>query len=124
MSFRYIIKKINSLKKLLLMLVALMSGCSSMQDLREEKAFNSYQSKKKIDTVAECILIGWQEKSQQYGSVFIQPYQDGKTVFTQSQLEIVDLKSVGDITNIEFRHQGGLFAYRVNSRTKVIKRCI
>lgn len=124
MSFLYIIKKTNSLKKSLLMLVVLMSGCSSMQELRKEQASNSYQSNKPIDAVAECILSGWQEQSQKYGSVFIQPYEGGKTVFTQSQLEIVDLKSVGELTKIEFRHQGGLFAYRVNSRTKVIERCI
>lgn len=124
MSFVYIIKKANLLKKSLMILVVLMSGCSSLQDLRKEQASNSYQSKKQIDTVAECILSGWQEQSQKYGSVFIQPYEGGKTVFTQSQLEVVDMKHVGDINKIEFRHQGGLFSYRVNSRTKVIERCI
>lgn len=102
----------------------IMTGCSSMQDLRKEPPSNSYQSKNKVDVVAECILGGWQEQSQKYGSVFIQPYDGGKTVFTQSQLEIVDLKSQGEITRIDFRHQGGLFAYRINSRTKVIERCI
>ncbi|HAS1733764.1 TPA: hypothetical protein I4G13_000474 [Enterobacter cloacae] len=111
-------------KTLLALSLLIMAGCSSMQDLRKEPASNTFQSKKQIDAVAECILAGWQEESQKYGSVFIQPYDGGKTVFTQSQLEMVDLKSDGGITKIEFRHQGGLFAYRINSRIKVIERCI
>ncbi|EFN4619224.1 hypothetical protein JKL13_000186 [Escherichia coli] len=111
-------------KTLLAFSLLIMAGCSSMQDLRKEPASNSYQSKKQIDPVAECILVGWQEESQKYGSVFIQPFDGGKTVFTQSQLEMVDLISDGGITKIEFRHQGGLFAYRINSRIKVIERCI
>jgi len=112
------------MKKIALCGLLILSGCSSMQDLRKEQASNSYQSNKQIDAVAECILSGWQEQSQKYGSVFIQPYEGGKTVFTQSQLEIADLKAAGGATKVEFRHQGGLFAYRVNSRTKVIERCI
>lgn len=111
-------------KSLLALSLLIMAGCSSMQDLRKEPASNNFQSKKQIDAVAECILAGWQEESQKYGSVFIQPYNGGKTVFTQSQLEMVDLISDGVITKIEFRHQGGLFAYRINSRIKVIERCI
>lgn len=111
-------------KSLLALSLLIMAGCSSMQDLRKEPASNTFQSKKQIDAVAECILAGWQEESQKYGSVFIQPYNGGKTVFTQSQLEMVDLISDGVITKIEFRHQGGLFAYRINSRIKVIERCI
>ena len=111
-------------KTLLTLSLIIMAGCSSMQDLRKEPASNNFQSKKQIDAVAECILSGWQEESQKYGSVFIQPYDGGKTVFTQSQLEMVDLISDGGITKIEFRHQGGLFAYRINSRIKVIERCI
>lgn len=100
------------------------AGCSSMQDLRKEPPSNTYQSKKQIDVVAECILNGWQEQSQKYGSVFIQPHEGGKTIFTQSQLEMADLKSEGEVTNIEFRHQGGLFNYRIDSRIKAIERCI
>lgn len=111
-------------KALVAFSLLIIAGCSSMQDLRKEPASNSYQSKKQIDAVSECILGGWQEESQKYGSVFIQPYNGGKTVFTQSQLEMVDLISDGRITKIEFRHQGGLFAYRINSRIKVIERCI
>lgn len=112
------------MKKVAVFGLLILSGCSSMQDLRKEPASNSYQSKKQIDVVAECILNGWQEQSQQYGGVFIQPYDGGKTVFTQSQLEIADLKPIGEVIKIEFRHQGGLFSYRINSRTKVIERCI
>ena len=111
-------------KALVAFSLLVIAGCSSMQALRKEPASNSYQSEKQIDAVAECILGGWQEESQKYGSVFIQPYAGGKTVFTQSQLEMVDLISDGRITKIEFRHQGGLFAYRINSRIKVIERCI
>ncbi|HAT7505705.1 TPA: hypothetical protein JAV72_003432 [Citrobacter braakii] len=113
------------MKKILLAFsLLIIAGCSSMQDLRKEPASNSYQSKKKIDPVAECILVGWQEESQKYGGVFIQPFEGGKTVFTQSQLEMVDLISDGGITKVEFRHQGGLFAYRINNRIKVIERCL
>lgn len=111
-------------KAFLALSLLIMAGCSSMQDLRNEPASNTFQSRKKIDAVSECILVGWQEESQKYGSVFIQPYDGGKTVFTQSQLEMVDLISEGGITKIEFRHQGGLFAYRINSRIKVIEHCI
>lgn len=111
-------------KALLVFSLLIVAGCSSMQDLRKESAANSYQSKKQIDALAECILVGWQEESPKYGSVFIQPYDGGKTVFTQSQLEMVDLIPKGEFTKIEFRHQGGLFSYRINSRIKVIERCI
>lgn len=111
-------------KKLVFISFLILAGCSSMQDLRKEPASNTFQSKKQIDAVAECILGGWQEESQKYGGVFIQPYGGGKTVFTQSQLEMVDFTSDGAITNLEFRHQGGLFGYRIKSRIKVIERCI
>ena len=115
----------RDMKKALLALSLLsIAGCSSMQDLRKEPASNTFQSKKQIDAVAECILAGWQEESQKYGSVFIQPHDGGKTIFTQSQLEMADLKSVGEVTNIEFRHQGGLFNYRITSRIKAIESCI
>ncbi len=111
-------------KTLFCLSLLIIAGCSGMHELRKEPASNSYQSKKKINAVADCILAGWQEESQKYGSVYIQPYDGGKTVFTQSQLEMVDLISGGGITKIEFRHQGGLFDYRINSRIKVIERCI
>ncbi|MDF7760799.1 hypothetical protein PU683_14860 [Kosakonia cowanii] len=113
------------MKKLLFALAIFgIAGCSSMQDLRKEPPSNTYQSKKQIDAVAECILTGWQEQSQKYGSVYIQPHDGGKTIFTQSQLEMADLKPEGEVTNIEFRHQGGLFNYRIDSRIKAIERCI
>ncbi|EIJ9085344.1 hypothetical protein I9Y19_005480 [Citrobacter freundii] len=112
------------MKKAVIWTLLLLSGCSSMQDLRSEAPSNSYKSSKQVDIIANCILTGWQQQSQKYGSVFIQPYENGKTVYTQSQLEMADINRDGELTTIEFRHQGGLFSYRLNSRTGVIEQCL
>lgn len=105
-------------------LVLLLSGCSSMQDLREAAPNNEFTSNKSIDDVSNCIMNSWQMQSQRYGSVFIQQYGTGKTVYTQSQLEMVDVTRPSNVTNIKFYHQGGLLGYRVNSRLESIKQCL
>lgn len=113
------------MRKLMISLVALgLVGCSSMADLRAGKPDAEFTSKKRSESVAECILFGWQKNSVRYGDVYMQPFENGKTVFTQISVEVADIVESNSITNVKFYYQGGLFAYRVNSRIDVIKQCI
>lgn len=113
------------MKKLLIAscLVAL-TGCSSMAELRSKPPAQEFKSNKSAVNVAQCILMGWQNKSQTYGSVFIQDMDKGKTVYTASQLEVADVTEVNGDTTVKFYHQGGLFSYRLNGRIEVINNCL
>lgn len=113
------------MRNILLILSSIfLSSCSSMSDMRAGAPAAEFISSKDADGIANCILSGWQEKSQTYGPVFIQDFEKGKSVYSQSQLELADIKKTGEATTILFYHQGGLFGYRVNSRLGVVKKCI
>ncbi|HHK9512101.1 TPA: hypothetical protein ACWLW2_003885 [Morganella morganii] len=113
------------MKKIItLLFIFIGTGCAGMAELRQRPADNKFQSDKSTQEVANCILYGWQEKSQTYGSVFIQPAKDGWSVYSAGQLELVDVTSTGDKTNISFYHQGGMFKYRIDNRINSITSCI
>lgn len=114
------------MKRVFLIIVAMiLIGCSSMSELRQEKPEATFSSTKDIDKISECILFGWQEKSSRFGDVFMQPYKQGKTVYTIGSIEIVDIiKSDNEQIKLSFYHQGGLFRSRINARIDVIKTCI
>ncbi|WP_261111004.1 hypothetical protein [Serratia entomophila] len=112
------------MKKALLIAALLISGCSSMSDMRNSPPASSFTSSKDAKSVSECILFGWQEKSSRYGDVFIQPYSNGYTVFSPSNIEIADILNLSGKTKIEYRHQSGVFSYRRDDRVNKIKGCI
>lgn len=104
-------------------LVAL-SGCASMEDLRNSPPAKSYTSKKDTSEISTCILQGWQKNSVRYGEVFIQPHPKGYTVYTPSSTEVADVLNEGGKVEVNFYHQGGLFDSRISARTEVIEGCI
>lgn len=112
------------MKKALLITALVISGCSSMSDMRNSPPASSFTSSKDAKSVSECILFGWQEKSSRYGDVFIQPNKNGYTVYSPSNIEIVDVLNVSGETKVEYRHQGGVFSYRIDDRVNKIKSCI
>ncbi|MBD2800742.1 membrane lipoprotein lipid attachment site-containing protein [Xenorhabdus sp. M] len=113
------------MKKIIFTLCLLaMTGCSSIQDMRNRNPNQTFVSNKSVKNIAECILFEWQENTPRYGSVFIQPYSDGYTVYSESQLEVADIINENNRAKINFYHQGGLFDYRIDNRVKKIKLCI
>lgn len=109
---------------ILIPLSLFLSSCSSMSEMRAGAPAAEFHSDKDVNEISNCILRGWQEKSQTYGSVFLQDLEEGKSVYSQSQLELADIKQSNDAVSILFYHQGGLFSYRINNRLDVIKKCI
>ena len=116
--------KSENMKRLLLLLgTMVLFGCSSMADMRTRAPDARFTSTKDINDVSECILFGWQENSGRYGSVFIQPFNNGgKTVYGTT--EFVDLNKLNKGVSVNFYHNGGTFWYRVDSRVKNIRKCI
>lgn len=114
------------MKRYLLLLgcgVAL-SGCTTMSDLRNSPPANQYSSTKDVGSLSECILYGWQENSNRYGDVFLQPFNGGKTVFSQGSQEVADVTNSKNGSMVLFYHQSGLFKYRLDAREKSIKQCL
>ncbi|MEL5591557.1 MULTISPECIES: hypothetical protein [Serratia] len=112
------------MKKALLITALFISGCSSMSEMRNSPPAESFVSNKDAKSVSECILFGWQENSSRYGDVFIQPYRNGFTVYSPSNIELVDVFDFNGNTDIEYRHQSGIFSYRIDDRVSKIKNCI
>lgn len=111
-------------------LCLLLSGCalSSFNDLRSQKPDLEFTSTKAPETIAYCILYGWQEHSSgffQYGESYIQPYpKGGFTVFSEMRIEVVDLIPTGKKTQLNFYYQGGVIPNRLNKRVNTVKSCI
>ncbi|AXG42256.1 hypothetical protein GPY51_06055 [Photorhabdus laumondii subsp. laumondii] len=112
------------MKKTILIPLLILVGCSSIQDMRNREPNQVSVSTKQAKNVAECILFGWQENSPRYGGVFIQPYGNGYTVYSNSQLEVADVINDNNIVKVNFYHQSGLFSYRINTRIEKIENCI
>jgi hypothetical protein len=113
------------MKKIIVALAMLaLVGCKSMADLRASTPNNTFRSNHDVNTLSLCILNGWQNNSVRYGEVFIQPLNNGKTVYSQGEQELVDIFANSNETTVKFYHQSGLFEYRVDSRINVLKSCI
>lgn len=108
----------------LLVCAVTLSGCSTMSDLRNSPPSEQYSSSKDVSSLSECILFGWQENSNRYGDVFLQPFSGGKTVLSQGSQEFADVTSSGKGSSVLFYHQSGLFKYRIDAREEAIKKCI
>lgn len=116
------------MKKLLVSIAIItLSGCVNMQELREKKPDYTTSSTKSTDVVSNCILNEWQKNVFRYGNIFIQDYvslKNGKSIYSESQSEIVDVYTDNNVTHINFYHQSALFGYRVDERLNGIKRCL
>lgn len=109
--------------KCLLLAVVVLSGCASINEMRAEPPYYTAVSEKNAKDTAECILFGWQNNSFRYGDVYIQPYNNGYTVYSSSSLEVADVVPKNNMTEIKFYHQGGLFKPRINDRINYINSC-
>lgn len=104
--------------------IVVLSGCKSLSDIRSEEPDNVFSSVKGVDDVAECILYGWQSKSYIDGPMkaYIQPLPGGKTVYTDSFIEVADIKKEdASKVSIKFYSQGRLHRDEMRS---VISKCI
>ncbi|MDE1493158.1 hypothetical protein [Xenorhabdus bovienii] len=113
------------MKRIIFVLCLLiLTGCSSIQDMRKRDVDQEFSSNKTTKNIAECILFGWQEKSPMWGSVYIQPYDSGYTIYSEGQLEVADIINKDNRTKINFYYQGGLFGSRAAHGVEKIKNCI
>ncbi|MCC3248041.1 hypothetical protein [Serratia marcescens] len=112
------------MKKVLLITAILVSGCSSMSEMRSSPPAESFVSKKDAKSISECILFGYQESSFRYGDVYIQPYSNGYTILSPSNIEITDVFNVNGESKIEYRYQGMMMSHRINNRLNKIKHCL
>ena len=105
-------------------LAVVMAGCNSMPELRVGKPEASYQSKRPVDLVADCILFGWQKQS--FGGpipVVLQHSSQGKTVETEGVRELADVIRDGNESKVNFYSQG-IFGWRAEKRKNVIAECL
>lgn len=113
--------------RLIFLSVLFVSGCANMEELRNKNPDLHFSSQKSVQDVSACILSNWQSSVFRYGNVFIQDgvhHEGGKTIYSESQSEMVDVLNEGEMRRINFYHQSGLFAYRVNERVDGIKKCL
>ncbi|HCI6421223.1 TPA: hypothetical protein NPP08_000792 [Klebsiella quasipneumoniae subsp. similipneumoniae] len=93
------------MKKLLIVLAMLgLCGCSNLSDLRNRGADVTLKSAKPADSVAQCILFGWQQQRYIDSSpvnTFMQPMPGGFTVYTDNYTAAADINSVQSETNIK-----------------------
>lgn len=71
-----------------------LSGCKNLTDLRSKEPDLTLASSKSVDSVAECLLFGWQSQKLLDGSTintFLQPYPGGKTVYTENYTAAADI---------------------------------
>lgn len=104
-----------------------LSGCANMEELRSKNPDLHFSSHKSVQAVSACILSNWQSSVFRYGNVFIQDgvhNEGGKTIYSESQSEMVDVLNSGEMTRVNFYHQSGLFTYRVNERVDGINKCL
>lgn len=70
-----------------------------MKDARNNGTELTFESTKKADDVAQCILIRWQNEKDIFGvpyGAFIQPLPDGKTVYVNGNYFVADVISPKD----------------------------
>lgn len=104
--------------------VLAITGCKSLADVRNGQPDSTFISQKPVNDIAECILYGWQGKSYIDGPMkaYLQPLPAGKTVYTDSYIEVADItSSAQNNTEIKFYSQGRLHR---NEMREVIKNCL
>ncbi|NYA43150.1 hypothetical protein HZI31_07515 [Serratia fonticola] len=101
------------------------TGCSSLNDVREKTPVGTFSTKKNLDKVSECVLFGWQNQKYMIGGsipTFIQPLLNGKTVYTEDNTYVADfISSDNKLTEIKFYSQAPYLRDRMRD---VIKSCI
>jgi len=92
-------------KKAMVLFVLLgLIGCRNLTDLRGDGPDYTFSSSKAVDSVAQCMLYGWQSQRLLDGSVvstFIQPYPGGKTVYTDQYTAAADVVEVKGQTEVK-----------------------
>lgn len=88
--------------------VALLAGCSTVADIRQNPPAVSLESKKSAESVAECIRDGWQNTSIIGGSVGgqLQKSGDGFAVIApnaENPWHVADIKSKGTGSVVSYR---------------------
>ena len=93
----------------LILLVSVISiiGCASISELRSDGTSDIWYSEKSVDDVSQCILFGWQDRKMLIGTmnVYIQPYVNGQTVYTEDNTFVSDIISYNGKTKISYYHQ-------------------
>lgn len=90
------------------LVVALLGGCSTVADIRQNSSLVSLASKNSSESVAECIRDGWQTTSVIGGSVggVLQKSVDGYAVIApnaENPWHVVDIKTKGTGSLISYR---------------------
>ncbi len=99
-------------------------GCKNLTDLRGNGPDYTLISTKTVDSVAECMLYGWQSQRLMDGSAintFIQPYPGGKTLYTEQYTAAADVVEAQGKTEVKLY----LPSWYIRERFKAItERCI
>ncbi|HDW1096616.1 hypothetical protein L8O24_18275 [Enterobacter kobei] len=106
------------------LLVIGLSGCKNLTDLRSKEPDLTLASSKSVESVAECLLFGWQSQKLLDGSTintFIQPYPGGKTVYTENYTAAADIVKYDAGTQVRLYLRSW---YIRDSFEKISKTCI
>lgn len=77
-----------------LIFILTVTGCQSMNDVRNDGTVMTFESGKNTDDVAQCILLKWQNEKDIFGvpfGAFLQPLPKGKTVYVNGNYYIADV---------------------------------
>lgn len=116
------------MKKLIgLVAIAALAGCSSMDELREGRPSDVFNSARPVDQAAECVLFAWQNQSLAgvHYDVALQPLPGGgKTVVSQGQTEFADVAAVPGGARISVYFQSGIMDWRKKKRVEAARSCL
>jgi hypothetical protein len=90
-----------------LLIIWVVTGCSTMGELRNTNPVFKGVSSKEPKALSECILINWQKQTS--FDVFMQPNNGGYTVFLQGQWEIADVIKDGNGSSVRLYKQKTLY---------------
>lgn len=109
-------------KSLIILLMMSLSGCASMQEIRATKPVLATSSDRVPSELAECILQKWQQQS--VFNVYIQPRDNGFTVYLDGHWEIADVEAVGKGSKVSLYKKGSMFAAPYKKYTEWVKECL
>lgn len=107
--------------------LAVLAGCTSMNEKRADGPASLFSSTKSTEDVAECVLFAWQNQSLMgaHYSASIQPLPGGgRTVISAGEVEFADFKSSGPGTEVSLYFQSGLMDWRKKRRIEAVNGCL
>lgn len=115
-------------KEVVILLISFaIAGCATVSDFKAKGPQEVFTSSKDAATLSQCVLLGWQNNNSGlfwYGQSYIQPLNDGYSVYSDGSVEIADFNPKNGMTEINFYYHTLAFQRRIDARKNAIKDCL